>query len=222
VSFNADNTLVIITDSNCHYSRDSILFHQSLVRQAVQLGIASMLVSPPKRTPKELLSVAFTKHVEIDLTTIKAPGTPSVALVSRSARIVGLWVGQLGKSEQTALLTRLDGDMHTIHSGDRLTGVFPTSMVSHQLGGSLLVDLRARAQFQAQHHPRAINIPLDELQLLMPLYATPGASITLDCSVIESGMCSAAIGMLKDVSYVNVKALDRGASSASCFKGAIR
>ncbi|MGA7158771.1 MAG: rhodanese-like domain-containing protein [Acidobacteriaceae bacterium] len=68
--------------------------------------------------------------------------------------------------------------------------------------GALLVDVRSPSEFRAGHLPRAINLPLNELESLLPRHTRDKQQvILLHC---QSGMRSGlATKRLKSQGYVN-------------------
>lgn len=74
---------------------------------------------------------------------------------------------------------------------------------THLKNGALVVDVRSPGEFNAGHLSQAINIPLDEIETLLPKRVKDKRQILLlHCA---SGMrSSAAKGKLQGLGYANV------------------
>jgi phage shock protein E len=74
--------------------------------------------------------------------------------------------------------------------------------LAHLKAGALVIDVRSPGEFSADHLPRAINIPLDEIENSLPERVKDKKQVLLlHCA---SGMrSSVARGMLKRMGYAN-------------------
>jgi phage shock protein E len=72
----------------------------------------------------------------------------------------------------------------------------------YQHRGGLLIDVRSPAEYKSGHLPRAINLPLNELDTLVPRLAKDKSQVLL--IYCKTGMRSGlAAGRLKRQGYVN-------------------
>ena len=75
--------------------------------------------------------------------------------------------------------------------------------LAHLKNGALVIDVRSRGEFSSGHLPKAINIPLDEIETaLPPRVKDKNQVLLLHCaSGLRSGV---AQGKLRGLGYANV------------------
>lgn len=67
--------------------------------------------------------------------------------------------------------------------------------------GATVVDARTRDAFRRGHHPQAINIPQDELQVRASIEIPAGKQIVVDCSQMEDFVCMASAFPLTELGF---------------------
>jgi phage shock protein E len=68
--------------------------------------------------------------------------------------------------------------------------------------GAMIVDVRSTEEFEEEHFPAAVNIPVDEMQMRLPEFGEKNSSLVLYCA---SGSRSAyAARILKSAGFTNV------------------
>lgn len=85
----------------------------------------------------------------------------------------------------------------------RMGQVSPKEALAHLKNGAMVVDVRSRGEFSSGHLAKAVNIPLDEIETLLPSRVRDKQQVLLlHClSGTRSGM---AKGKLKRLGYQNV------------------
>lgn len=69
------------------------------------------------------------------------------------------------------------------------------------LRGAQIVDVRTRAEFQSKSHPKALNIPLDQLPARLE-ELDPGRPVLLCCE--SGGRAGAGLALLKRAGFKEV------------------
>jgi phage shock protein E len=89
---------------------------------------------------------------------------------------------------------------------------------SHLENGALLIDVRSPSEFRSRHLPNAINLPLDQIETMLPQRVRDKHQLLLlHC---ESGMRSgAAKKKLKDMGYLHAFNLGSYARAAQVVSG---
>ena len=67
--------------------------------------------------------------------------------------------------------------------------------------GVVVLDSRDRDAFRRNHHPRAINIPFDEMDIRASIEIPAGSTVLLDCSGGDEFSCSIAAHDLTGLKY---------------------
>lgn len=216
-----DRVVVLATSRSCPFSRKSMAFHRRLVSASHSHQIPTVIVSRRlANIPPELMSLLqpSDRVVEHNLASSGITGTPAVVLLE-AGRVKGVWTGLLNASQEQAVLSRVDGSLHTLTKGDDLANVVQLSQpeLAARLKGALVLDIRTRDQFNGRHLEGAENIPADELAARMQVELHPhGNPIIIDCSALDMGVCVLHGGLLTFGGFKGVWLLDSGAVGASC------
>jgi hypothetical protein len=111
----ADRALVIAVSPLCHFCNESMPFYKQLVDRRNQSGSGvKVIAAVPNAQAREDELKTFQAGgvvpdgvVPADFSSLKVPGTPTLMLVDRDGRVLGVWVGKLEESRQQDVLKRL-------------------------------------------------------------------------------------------------------------------
>lgn len=114
----SERTLVMAVAPGCHFCDESLPFYKKLIDERNQKGSALKVVAAvPAQNPEETKKAEETKFagagvspdamVNIDFSTIKVPGTPTLLLVDNQGKVLDVWVGKLDPQGEEAVLALL-------------------------------------------------------------------------------------------------------------------
>ncbi len=216
-------SLVLVTSSECKYSRLNSAFHQRLTQVAVDSRIYVVAIVNDDRAVgwyADLLRIPITEIKVRRAKLIGLRGTPTIILTDRTGRVRALWEGHMSPYQQEAILAQVGRQNHTI-ARLNADGV-PTKLVElnereleRALSAYILIDLQTREQYQRYHRFASTNIPFDEITIRVPVEMPLDKTLLIDCSVSDIGECILASDALSRKGF-KVEVLDPGARGTSC------
>lgn len=213
--------VVVVTSDKCPYSRASQPFHRRLTEAAHRLHVSLIVVTDKKSLVPQDVLAGLDDHDQVlktDLKSLRITGTPTVLLLE-GGKLIGSWVGYLGKNQEDGLLSRLDGSFDTltlVSEHPQVLQLRPQEL-SVRLRQSRILDIRPRADFQSSHLDGAINIPVDELGARMQIELHDDAKpLVMDCRAVDMDACSANAKLLQWGGVKNLWLLDAGAMGSAC------
>lgn len=111
----SDRTLVLALAPQCGYCTQSMPFYKRLVEERNKKGskvkVVAAVGSPEARAAEQealtSAGVQVDNMVELDFTSIKVPGTPTVLLVDNQGEVLDVWFGKLDESKEKKVLASL-------------------------------------------------------------------------------------------------------------------
>lgn len=114
----SDRTLVMAVAPGCHFCDESLPFYKKLIDQRnEQKSSVKVVAAVPAQNPEETKTAEQTKFtgagvapdqiVNIDFSSIKVPGTPTLLLVDNQGKVLDVWVGKLDPAGEKAVLAQL-------------------------------------------------------------------------------------------------------------------
>lgn len=109
---NAEQTLILVLQKNCHFCTESIGFYKKLVETAKSRGKTKLIAVFPtsvddsaKYLSEQGLNVDEVKQV--GLSEINVRGTPTILLVDKKGKVKNLWVGKLSPENESEVVSKL-------------------------------------------------------------------------------------------------------------------
>ena len=107
-----NRALVVAASPTCHFCNDSMPFYKKIIDQRNQKGspvkfIAAVPAEQAKAEEAQKFASAGAQPdsmVQIDFSSIKVPGTPTVLLVDNNGKVLDVWVGMLDEDRQEDVL----------------------------------------------------------------------------------------------------------------------
>lgn len=111
----ADRTLVLALAPQCGYCTQSMPFYKRVLEERNKKGsnvkVVAAVGSPEARTAEQQAltgaGVQVDNLVELDFSSIKVPGTPTVLLVDNQGEVLDVWVGKLTERQEKQVLSTL-------------------------------------------------------------------------------------------------------------------
>lgn len=124
--------------------------------------------------------------------------SPTILVVRGDGVVTDVAVGQLTRADQAQLLGRIVGTpgLSPIDRARRPTLLRSYQQVADALSDAhtILLDVREREAYGALHHPRSLNIPLDELVARSAELAQV-TRVLVDCSRVSEADCLAGAAL---------------------------
>ncbi len=101
----------------------------------------------------------------------------------------------------------------------------PQEMIERQRASGLqadiketaqIVDVRVRDEFEMESTPKALNIPLDELQVRGPVELNPQIPVSIDCTRTPMDRCRTAESYLRGEGFEHVSRAGDGVPCTGC------
>jgi hypothetical protein len=111
----AERTLVLALAPQCGFCTQSMPFYKRLVEERNKKGsnvkVVAAVGSPEMRAAEQQAltgaGVQVDNLVELDFSSIKVPGTPTVLLVDSEGEVLDVWVGKLSEGDEKKVLATL-------------------------------------------------------------------------------------------------------------------
>lgn len=105
-------TLVVVSQTGCHFCSESAPFYQRLVQEAKTRGnvrLVFVLPQPVAEGQKYLndLGLFVSDIVQAPLKSIQVRGTPTLLLVNNKGVVMDLWLGKLPPEKEAEVLGKL-------------------------------------------------------------------------------------------------------------------
>jgi len=118
--------------------------------------------------------------VSVDIGSIGIRELPSVLIVDSAGRELGLWSGPLSSADERSIRLQVQNLLL-----ERTAKLGPTTSevaaLINSAGDYGIVDARSRAEFRLLHINGAVNIPLDELEIRLPVEFSSGQRLLFFC-----------------------------------------
>jgi thioredoxin-related protein len=107
-----DSHVVLVLQKGCHFCSESAPFYQQLVRQAANRADVEIVAALPENATdaqqylKEI-QLPITEMRQIDMTSMKVRGTPTILLVDQTGTVSDVWIGKLQPDKELEVLNRL-------------------------------------------------------------------------------------------------------------------
>ena len=110
--------LVFFVSKNCHYCSDSMPFYRRLaeLRDHGSKGFKLLALAPSGRETGADMQAYFAQNRialdaagEMQFAAIGVSGTPTVALVDGSRRVLAVWLGKLSTDKESELISKVKG-----------------------------------------------------------------------------------------------------------------
>jgi len=111
----ADRAVVIAVSPQCHFCNESMPFYKQLVDHRDQSHSATKVIAAvPTADARAEEAQKFAANgihpdgvVQVDFSSIKVPGTPTLMIVDRQGKVLDVWVGKLEEGRQHEVLEKL-------------------------------------------------------------------------------------------------------------------
>jgi len=230
-----NQTLVLALRIDCPYCTESAPLYRRLVT-AVSTPKSFVPVAvfdePPAESKAYLsrLNIPINDVRQADLKKLAVRGTPTLMLVNQDGVVTDVWFGKLGTYRESLLLSRLgvpndsppnrsnetDAIMATDAQSDWVNPVPPSDVIDLDTlkgmdsgGNVILLDVRNRKDFAIEHNTRAVNIPLDELDVRASNELRSSNQIVTSCYCVDR-RSAIAYKKLVDAGFRRVKLLREG------------
>ena len=163
----SDRTVLLALSKECKYCSDSAEFYRRLaagVASQTNIRLVAMF------SEKELEAEAYLKQLDVpirelryvSLSSLGITNVPTLAILDRNGVVTDMWVGKFSPLEEKDLMSKLR--LENTRSDDEWSiseaGLERKLAKKEQL---VLLDIRERTAYAANHRDHARNIPLDEL-----------------------------------------------------------
>lgn len=214
--------LLIITSPVCHYCEMSVSFHQSLLNLGKKLNYTAYLAVPETSETDRYLE----RFNHVTLTTVdwlkvdrRTRAVPAILITDANHVIMRIWIGLLSNEQQEEVITFLHYPQtqslptRTLASGEHLL----TAEDIHELrnhNAVTLISVLRRYEYDIEHPPNSINIPLAELNVRARSELNQNSLNILDCTTISEPVCTMAVDHLRSQDF-NVAAADLSVAPSS-------
>lgn len=207
--------LVLALSTDCHFCSESAPLYQRLARELSGRGgfrLMAVLPQPVEEGREYLrkLNVAVDEVHQVDLSTLKLHGTPTLLLTDGAGTITDMWTGKLEGKREHELLERLqleedaDAPSESFVSASDLQGMLKDKNL-------VVVDVADRDMFNVRHLEGAVNIPLDELEVRAANELRPENKVVVYCHICErDGESDIARNLLMRSGFKQVSVLQGG------------
>jgi thioredoxin-related protein len=111
----AERTVVLAVSPQCHFCNESMPFYKRLLDKRNRAGSSTRFVAAvPTTQARDEEAKTFAASgikpdalVQVDFHALKVPGTPTLMLVDRDGKVLGVWVGKLDERRERDILARL-------------------------------------------------------------------------------------------------------------------
>jgi len=230
-----NQTLVFALRSDCPYcSQSAPLYRRLLTAASTPRGFVPVAVfdEPAAESKAYLarLNIPINDVRQADLKKLSVRGTPTLILVNQEGVVIDLWYGKLGTYRESLLFSRLgvpndsppnsgdetDAIIATDAQSDWVNPVPPSDLIDldtlkgmESRGNVILLDVRNRQQFAIEHNPRAVNMPLNEIDVRAINEFNPSDQIVTSCYCVDRSSAN-AYKKLVDAGFKHVKVLREG------------
>jgi hypothetical protein len=110
----ADQTLVFVLSTACHFCSDSAPFYRRLVAATADRGRTALVAVLPQRENEgraylSQLGVNIPRVVQRPLASVGTGGTPTLVLVDRRGEVQRVWMGRLPTAAEEDVITAVAG-----------------------------------------------------------------------------------------------------------------
>jgi len=203
-------SLVVVTNDNCRFCMASRQFHHDVIATARARGMRVFVLAPDMRRQAAFftaLDALPDERREWRDLSVSVLGTPTVAIARSDGTVTKVWVGQLDPDQETTL-------RQEISQPAAVKSVATPRLPSAQ--SAIVVDVRERDEYQAEHQKAAVNIPLGEVELRARFELQTTREVTIDCSNLTKGKCQLARIVFNDAGFDHVSTLGEGKYVQSC------
>ncbi len=163
----SERTVLVALSKQCTYCSESAEFYRRLIT-----GIASQpntrliaLFSEKESEGEEYLKqheIPIRELRYVSLSSLGIKNVPTLAILDRNGVVTEMWVGKLSPLEEAALMSKLKlKNTRSIDEWSISEAGLERKLSSKE--NMVLLDVRERAAYAANHRDGARNIPLDEL-----------------------------------------------------------
>lgn len=212
-----EQVLLLALSSQCHFCSESAPLYRRITQEVVGKGIRVVALLPQSedegREYLKSLRVAVDEVRQVNLLALSIYTTPTVLLLDRDGAVDDLWTGKLSTNMESTLLDRLRNNSKFVKP---VEAHFPQILASELRDAGTakkpftIVDVDSRAEFQQEHIPGAINIPVDELEVRSEDELRDAARIVVYCRCSSDGAAVGALDLLNDNNFTNVSVLKGG------------
>jgi rhodanese-related sulfurtransferase len=186
----SERTVLVALKKECKYCSASAAFYRRLARAiASQTNTRLIAVFPENESEAE----AYLKQFEVPIRELRyvsfsalgIKGVPALAILDRNGVVTDMWEGKLSPLKESALMSKLNlEDTRSPDDWSITEANFERKVANKEQ--LVLLDVRERAAYAANHKNGAKNIPLDEL----PVRAQN--ELSLDQTIVVYGDTSEA------------------------------
>jgi hypothetical protein len=200
-------TLLLITNANCHFCKESEQFHKNAISMARGRGLAVLVAVPnvgqQSEYLQELTGVA-SEHLNWKDLDMGAVGTPTVVLIDARGVVTNVDVGRLDGKREQALLDAINGNSLSIVPGtgkelrtsEELSSLPDAALISNRelavmerAEPVILLDASEREAYEERHRQEATNIPVLELTSRADFELPHTNVIAFVCSNLDEPTC---------------------------------
>jgi rhodanese-related sulfurtransferase len=164
-----DRTILLALGTDCKYCTESAQFYRRLIQgSANQPDIRFIALFPKKEIGAEnylkQLGIPVSEIRYVSLASLGITKVPTVAVLDRNGTVTDMWIAKLPPRVESEIMQRL----HLQDSRSKADWLIDEKTLRSRMAGGedlTLLDLRDRTTFDRGHLDKAINIPLDELQV---------------------------------------------------------
>jgi rhodanese-related sulfurtransferase len=193
-------TFLLVTSPDCAFCKESAPFHRRLAREAQGLSVPFFIALPRAGLGQPYLSsagISPTGILDWEQLSMRAVGTPSLALVDSAGIIRKVWIGSLDTAGEGEVLEaiRHPAQVDTarrLESGEPMLTAAELRMMQTAQPRKI-IDIAERGAFEKEHLPDAVNIPSEELGTRALQELKLGDSYFIDCTEVPDAVCSLAV-----------------------------
>jgi rhodanese-related sulfurtransferase len=196
----SERTVVIALKKECKYCSASAAFYRRLAAQiASQTNTRLIAVFPENESEGEAylkqLDVPIQQLRYLSFSSLGITSVPALAVFDRNGVVTDMWVGKLSPLKESNVISKLN--LEDTRSPDDWS-INETDLERKVANNEKLVllDVRERAAYTANHRNGARNIPLDELPVraqnelpsegTIVVYGNDVAEADLACSILDT------------------------------------
>jgi rhodanese-related sulfurtransferase len=211
-----EQTLLLVLDQECPHCSANAEAYQRLLRQVPKAStyVVALLNTPVPESELFLgqLGLSVDEIRQVPLKQIGAFAVPALISVDNTGVVRGIWTGTLTEEAETQLLTRLNNIDTTnfTHPYEVFIDTSEFKRLQADEKSVTLVDVDERQQFQAAQIPKALNIPVDELEARANHELVRSTVIVVYCRGASNTTSRLAAKILYEMGFAKVSILKGG------------
>lgn len=164
----SERTVLLALSKTCHYCRESSPFYKRLDAALKNSGIRTIALFPENESEVQSylsdLGITVNETHNVSLPSVGVTSIPMLVITDSAGSVLEFWKGKLPPRVQTVVFERLNLP-ETLSKSEWLVEENELPELLRKENGAIVLDVRDRESFSSKHLAKAVNIPLDELQV---------------------------------------------------------